>query len=268
MRLRARGLDVSILTYHPLEFFLPLIEAAGIEYTCVESRSVPQRILAIRRWLRKRSHDVVLAFLDASNLYAELAALPMRKWGLVVSERSAISHGVLCWFRNLHRVADYVTTNSHTNRLMIEGSVPALSQRTITLYNAVDLGAFSPPATPQRDDATLLRLVVAARYDANKNPAGLVEAIAIARRQAAALDIRLDWYGDRAGRKGDPKWNDAYDECRERLPVAARSRSLRPGRRGSPWHEYLAATAAERRRMSHRSIAVAGGENTPRSTAL
>ncbi len=45
--LKERGLDVSILTYHPADFFLPLIREAGIAYQCVHSNSPLQRVLSL-----------------------------------------------------------------------------------------------------------------------------------------------------------------------------------------------------------------------------
>ncbi|MEI6178174.1 MAG: hypothetical protein WCS43_14870, partial [Verrucomicrobiota bacterium] len=74
--LKNQGMDVSLLTYHPHDFFLPLLRDAGIAYTCIETRSHWHRLWAIRQILRTGDHDVVLAFLDGPVLYAELAAIP------------------------------------------------------------------------------------------------------------------------------------------------------------------------------------------------
>ena len=196
--LKKRGMDVSMLTYHPYDFFLPMLQEAGIEYTCLQSRSMPRRILAIRRALRHGSQDVVLAFLAAPNLFAELAAIPRRTWGLVVSERnvvSAASNSPLAWRRHFHRIADYVTTNSHTNRLMIERSVPAMKGRVITVYNTVDLETFYPVAHADTRDPTDLRIVVAATFRITKNVLGLIKALAIVNARSRSLRLRVDWYG-------------------------------------------------------------------------
>src|SRR4051794_14611915 len=80
---KKQGHDVSLLTYHSFDFFLPMIQEAGIGYRCLQSKSRLGRIWAIRRALRGGEQDVVLAFLDGPCLYAELAALPFRRWGLV-----------------------------------------------------------------------------------------------------------------------------------------------------------------------------------------
>src|SRR5262249_32975201 len=140
--LKRRGHEVTMLTYHPDDFFLPLLRAGGVAYRCIESPSKAGRVLALRRALRSGKQDVVLAFLSGACLYAELAALPWRRWGLVVSERSAMpgSHRArLQWRRWLHRAAEYGGTNSHTNRPMLEHARPAPQGRVRTTHNARDL---------------------------------------------------------------------------------------------------------------------------------
>ena len=165
--LKKQGMDISVLTYHPQDFFLPLLREGGVEYTCLEGLTPLRRMLAIRHVLRTGNQDVVLAFLDGPVLYAELAAIPFRRWGLVVSERNAVpsaTHSYMTWLRQFHRLADYVTTNSHANRLMIERSVPSLHGRMVTIYNAVDLDAFKPSPEPRDRDARRFYMTVAASY--------------------------------------------------------------------------------------------------------
>ena len=195
--LQRRGMHVTVITYHPHDFFRHIIEAAGVAYRCVATRSKAHRVLALRQELRRGGYDAVLAFLDGGCLYAELAALPRRTWGLVVSERLAAPapgwrDGLR---RRLHLVADYVTTNSHTNRLMIEGAVPRLAGRVMTVYNAVDLERFRPaPHRPARQ-ANELHFLVVANGQRKKNLAGLIEAITLVHERVPGLDVTVDWYG-------------------------------------------------------------------------
>jgi glycosyltransferase involved in cell wall biosynthesis len=196
--MQRRGHQVSVVAYFAYDFFLPLLRDADVEFHRLETRTKAGRYWAIRQLLRRGNQDVVLAYLEGPCLAAELAALPWRPWGLVVSERSAIpgSHRArLPWRRWLHRAADYVVTNSHTNRLMLEQAVPALQGRVVTIYNALDLQAFHPAPRTQAAGSNQLRIVIAARHDDNKNGQGFVEALALARAQAPGLDISVDWYG-------------------------------------------------------------------------
>jgi glycosyltransferase involved in cell wall biosynthesis len=197
--LKRLGMDVSMLTYHPHDFFLPTLQAAGIKHTCLESRSIAGRILTLRRALRSGNQDVVLAFMQRPNVYAELAAIPRRDWGLVVSERVAHPEdhkGWRRWVRQLHRLADYVVTNSHTNRLIIERSTGRLASRLVTIYNVVDLELFAYAPPPPSGDDRPLRIAVAASFRARKNPARFVHAIALAQQRLPNVQFQLDWYGN------------------------------------------------------------------------
>lgn len=211
--MKQRGIDVSMLTYHPADFFLPMIEEAGIDYECVTDRSLIRRAMTLRKRLRGGDHDVVLAFQSHCSVYAEIASLPTRNWGLVVSERSAVpgsQHGRSGQLKKLHRLADYVTTNSHTNRMIIEDAVPSLAQRIVTVYNTVDPTIFSPRAATPRDPAQL-HLVVAASYRELKNPVRLVEAIAAAGQKLPDRRVTLSWYG------GVPGGREVYERALQRV---------------------------------------------------
>jgi glycosyltransferase involved in cell wall biosynthesis len=196
--LQRRGHEVTVLTYHSNEFFLPLLREAGVGYRCVSARTKAGRVWALRRALRAGNQDVVLAYLEGPCLYAELAGLPWRRWGLVVSERNAIpaSHRArFPWRRWLHRTANYVVTNSHTNRLMLEHAVPSLRGRVVTIYNALDLQKFSPAPESAESRTGTIRLVVAGRHTHQKNAVGLVEALAMARTGSSPIGASVDWYG-------------------------------------------------------------------------
>ena len=125
--LKKRGHEVRFLVYHPEDHFLPLLQAADIPCEVIPPCSHLLRALVVRRILRQGWQDVVLAFLEAPCLYAELAHLPRQKWGLVAGERLAdpgLGLGRARWRRQVHRFADAVVTNSHTNRLMLHNRLP------------------------------------------------------------------------------------------------------------------------------------------------
>ena len=200
--LKNRGHEIRFVTYRPADHFLPLLQEAGIACESVPPRSYPRRALAIRRTLRQDWQDVVLSFLEAPNLYALLAAIPSRSWGLVLGERSAHPHlatGRKSWIRQLYRLADAVICNSHTNRLMLETSFPFLQGRVCTIYNTVDFALFSPaaagpPVASRRRDS--LRILVAASYQENKNMLNVARALALLRDREQGAPVSLDWFGD------------------------------------------------------------------------
>jgi glycosyltransferase involved in cell wall biosynthesis len=164
--------------------------------------SYAKRLLAVRRILRQGWQDVVLAFLEAPCLYSELSTIPRQRWGLVVGERSAdpgMEKGAGLWMRQLHRLADTVVANSHTNRLMLEAVLPFLEKKLCTVYNTVDLKLFSflrdETQTRNQTDKRAFRVVVAASYQENKNMQNVAKAILYINRNQRMPSIVVDWYG-------------------------------------------------------------------------
>jgi glycosyltransferase involved in cell wall biosynthesis len=193
--LKKLGHSVAFITYHRDDFFLPVLERVGIENISLVDKTHLQRPLAIRKALNSRRPDAVLAFLEGPSLYCELAGLPSRKWGLIVSERLQVNpkKGVSHWHRLFHRLADYITTNSHANRLALARLLPGLAFKIVTIYNCLDLDTFRP--SPLRQVSKTVRFIVAASYQPRKNPLGFVRALRVALNAEPGLQVQVDWYG-------------------------------------------------------------------------
>lgn len=200
--LNKRGHCVRFLVYHREDHFLPALEAAGIPCQILSPCSYWQRVLRVRRALNQGWQDVVLAFLEKPAVLAEFARLPNSRWGLVVGERSAdprMRRGVHRWLRRFHRFADAVIANSHTNRLMIKAGFPTLKRPCVTLYNVVDSGRFRQRSAQVADQGArqrgVIRVVVGASYQANKNLAHAAEAMRLLNDSSLKGRVVMDWYG-------------------------------------------------------------------------
>jgi glycosyltransferase involved in cell wall biosynthesis len=191
---KRRGHDVCVVTYHQDDFYRPLLELEQVEHRFLGGNGKLAWALNVRRFLRTYGQDVVLAFLPGPSAYAELAGLPKRSWGLVVSERSA-GYVNRSWLKMyLHTVADCVIANSHSARLVIQNRFPRLRSKLVTIYNAVQIRA---PGQDQQASVEPheFRLVVPASLDRNKNAQGLLLALQILRASQPFLQVRVDWYG-------------------------------------------------------------------------
>lgn len=226
--LKRRGHDVRFLVYHPEDHFLPILEESGIHCDRIPPCSYSKRIMAIRRFLRTGNQDVVLAFLEASSLYAELASVPTRRWGLVVGERLAtplLCHGAGAWLRQFHRFADAVVCNSHTNRLLLTQLFPFVTKKVCTIYNAVDVDLFCAGESTQRDNERNgddgCRIVVAASYQEKKNMMNVARALLILKNETDAPAVVVDWYG------GMPKDQKPFDQVVQFVGQNGLSSSLR-----------------------------------------
>lgn len=219
VRLKKLGHSVNFITYHRDDFFLGVLENAGIENISLAGKTRFQRPLAIRKAINSRQPDAVLAFLEGPCLYCELAGLPWRRWGLVVSERLQVEpdRGLRQWHRRFHHLADYITTNSHANRVALTRLLPGLASRMFTVYNCLELELFRPSALKQ--GATKVRFIVAASYQPRKNPLGLVRALRLALDTEPSLQMEVDWYGGfPVGPDGGPErshFNEAQRLSRE-----------------------------------------------------
>lgn len=198
-----------MLTYHPGGFFAHSLTEAGIRCSVASGTGGLSRVRGVRAAFARSRPDVVLAFLPMPSLYAELASIGPRRWGLVVGERSSAPGAYAMSVRlrrRLHGVADGIVTNSHANRLMLEATVPALRNRVATIYNSVDFAEFAPQAMPPRESGAL-RIVIAASYRRVKNVCGWVEAIRLLHARCPGLDVVTRWYGGpaSAARGGDER---------------------------------------------------------------
>ncbi len=196
-RLLSQGGDeVAVATYYPHEFFRKELEANGIPHHLLHVPNKVMRIAAFWRFVRKQNPDVVLAFLPTPSILAELAALPVRRFGVVVSERNApvnVSAAKQLPRLLLHAVADAVVSNSHTNRLMVEQAAPWLKGKIRTVYNTVDLTHFRPTRLPSEHT---LRLVGVGRFAPQKNIPALLVGLSEVLRRGRHTNLHLDWYGD------------------------------------------------------------------------
>lgn len=201
--LKRRGHDVQFLVYLPGDHFRTILDAAQIDCETIAAVGHARRMLEVRRFLSRTTPDVVLAFLEGPAFYSEIAALPRRKFGLVVGERCAIptlGTGKGYWLRRFHGLADAVVTNSHTSRLMLEKAYPGWKHKLTTIYNAVDLQRFKPVSGNGQGKVSsgALRVVVAASYQAKKNMENLARAMLLLRNGQRESPIVVDWYGGHA----------------------------------------------------------------------
>ncbi len=205
--LKRAGYEVQLFIYHPQDFFRPTLDEAGIAVKFVPNKNYISRILAMRREIRGFRPDVAIAFLSVPSFILELAGLPFRRFGVIVSERSG-RVGSVSWrdwiFLNTHRLADAVVTNSSDMKRVAEKVVPALRNRLHVILNCVDLDRFRPAADNDRASSKTTKLVVVARVAAGKNALGLADAMRIVRDRHPEKRITVDWYGCNYFSNGEP----------------------------------------------------------------
>lgn len=193
------GHEVIFLIYHPINFFKDKLDNYNIQVICIHEKNYWKRFWKIRKFIRSGNFDSVLAFLESPSLISELSGFPLRKWRLVVGERSAAPRilktprGYL--IRWVHLLADYVVSNSHENMKMVKKACPIIpNNKCKVIYNIVDLESFSPNNNYIFKENRKLNIVIAASHQYLKNLKGLIEAVNKLNDEEKNK-IQIFWYG-------------------------------------------------------------------------
>ena len=194
--LKKQGYHVSVLMYWYGDFFADVLAKAGIPIIHVSARNRLHLIYAMRKAVRQSNPDVVIAWQPGASMLTELAGLPKRRFAVITTELNMdTDNGLRRRVRfALHRFADAVVSNSHAQRDIMIEAAPSLEKRTYIIINGVDLDHFQP--APKRSQPQQIRMLVLARFQPQKNPFGLLEALDIIRRESPSLDLVVDWYGN------------------------------------------------------------------------
>lgn len=218
--LSTRGHHIEFFVYYPQDHFRLILDKVGIPVHLNQklSRFSVMPIVALRRLIRQRRFDIILAFLDTPNFYAEISRIGLRKTKLVVSERSIYPSGTmplnLLLLQECHRLADAITVNSHHQRERMIQEFPWMRKKISTIYNGIDLERFAPDQTWEDQSNESLSLIAIGTIVANKNMLGLAKALTIS-RDRYNLNPIVRWVGKQdsseVGRKAFTEISDYLD---------------------------------------------------------
>jgi glycosyltransferase involved in cell wall biosynthesis len=193
---KLKGCKVSFLTYHENNFFKPELDEYNISVKTIIEPNYIKRLFKIRRAIRNHKPDAVLSFLEGANFMATLAGFPIRKWRLVVGERSAnqriVKNLKLRLFRKAHFFTDFIVGNSNKNIELVKKIIPLINKNKLkVIYNSVQI--------PDNNnffiiESAITKIVVAASYRETKNLDGLIEAIFLLPDEYK-LKLQINWFG-------------------------------------------------------------------------
>lgn len=198
---KERGYDVQFLIYYKAfsDYYVPVLEQAGIPIEDVNESNYLLRIIKMRRKMKQYNPDVVIAFLEVPAFIAEMASLLPHEWRLIVGERSAspkkLINRRLRFFLHCHRFADYVVANSHANIDIVKKVAPEVKNEKLkVIYNSLDPQKFS-----YADDFTFCqnerrKIVIASSHQYLKNLDGLIEGVNLLSEEDKSK-LKIDWYG-------------------------------------------------------------------------
>lgn len=195
VELKNNGHNIKFVRYWDDNFYLPLLEKAGISPILVNEKNLFRRAYKIRKLLRSEKPDVVISFLDAPNFYASLASFGSHSWKLIIGERNCDIAGFTSRSGKIIRSimakkADIISCNSQSAANLWAQFYPKTKEKLLTIYNIVE-----PPkgrGEPSADGK--IRFVVAARKEKEKNLIGVINAIASLSDDEKEV-LELHWYG-------------------------------------------------------------------------
>jgi glycosyltransferase involved in cell wall biosynthesis len=181
-----RGHDVDVFCYFVREHFTESVRSAGVRLLAEEkpSRYSIEPVKRLCRTMRQGRYDIALSYLPVPNLYAILAGLwTTHRPAIVVSERGTAPQGrgslVRRVIERFYPSADHLVVNSYHLAAHYRHRYRKLASRVTTIWNSVDIEAFSfTPSPPVVDE---LRLLALGNMRQSKNWLCLVEALAVLR---------------------------------------------------------------------------------------
>ena len=192
--------DVSVLTYHSSDFYKKYLEEHNVRNLIVgEGKGSVQRILSIRKFIKRENPDWVIAYQETPALISSFIRSTGVKFHLIVSERNTTQQISL---RDkvrflLYRYADAIVPNSYSQENFLATRYGWMRRQLRTITNFVDLNTFSFN-NHERNEIPVI--VIAATIWPSKNTLGFIEAVRILAQQNIAFKVR--WYG----------YSEAYDE--------------------------------------------------------
>jgi glycosyltransferase involved in cell wall biosynthesis len=201
--LKLRGHEVAVCVYSNGRFYSTALEEAGVELVEINSGSRWEKLFGVYRWLRKWRPQVLQAFLIMPGALAELTSFLPHTWKIVVSERNVEpfpfarrSRVLGRLVRQLHRRADWITTNSHANKELMIQDMSFLEAKTSVVWNMVDMNRFCKSTLTKnqsKEDGIVRFLCVASMYH-HKNGPKLIKALRIL-KERNILNFHLRWVG-------------------------------------------------------------------------
>ncbi|RAR70243.1 glycosyltransferase family 4 protein [Flavobacterium aciduliphilum] len=214
LKYKSEGHEVSTLTYYSREYYGEILREKGIQTKCIEERKPIKRMIKFREYLRNSDADVVVSYLGISNFLCEFAAIPYKRWNLVVNERSANPLILKSYksfvVRLFHFFSDRIVTNSFSNKDMILKVNPFLKEKQIqVIYNMIDLDFWKPDNNYKYKEDGELKIVIAASHRYLKNLIGLLKAVSNM-SEIEKSKIKITWFGNSLV---PPYYDDSIVEC-------------------------------------------------------
>ena len=197
--LKQRGVQVKVITYHYIPFYLSLLVDSGVDYENIyKARNKCMRLYYIRRAIICYRPDWVIAYLDTPNILACICKLLGGSFKLIVSERNTtqkLTSRERFKFL-LYRIAAKIIPNSYSQERFILNNHLSNKEKLKTITNFVDIEYFSPLAQ-KKDSRDICRIICVGRIAEQKNILRFIQAVQILSKREKKFHVI--WYGSGTG---------------------------------------------------------------------
>lgn len=184
--------DVSVCTYHDIDFYKKTLEENEIVIKNIFSENYFKRLFLVSSYFRKENPDWIIAYQESPSLIACLSKLLNGKFKLLVSERSTTQHighnEKLRFF--LYHLSDYIVPNSYSQENFLKSNYAWMKNKINTITNYVDLNKFLYHKKGLNEPPLIV--VVASIWEP-KNTLGFIDAVKILSERK--YSFKIEWYG-------------------------------------------------------------------------
>jgi glycosyltransferase involved in cell wall biosynthesis len=188
--------EVTVVVYYPItSHFEDELNSDGVKIIKILKQSRIDLIFVIKllRFMFEEKFDVSISFLDTPNFYNVLARILRCVPKIIVSQRSAYFKESISIKKRIQEslmyFADYITTNSITQKQRMEEMFPFLKEKIFFLPNAYKSSEISNFCITNNN------FIVLSNLNEYKNPLKLVEAVKILVKEFHAIKFKINWYG-------------------------------------------------------------------------
>lgn len=207
--LKHRGYNVSFLCYKDGGYFYQdLLDKENIKVHWFIKGNIVNRLIKIRRTIRKGNFDVVISLLEMPNIINCISAIGGKSWKVITGESSAFRNsqkirGRIKVLRGkviayLTQYSDCLICNSFNAAQIWTKFYPKYKNKICTIYNPTSDKGIAQEYFYKANGIT--HIIIAASFQHIKNPENLIKAVNIL-TPSDKKHIHIDWYGNTKAEK-------------------------------------------------------------------
>ena len=194
--MKLRGHEVEVVCYYPGRHYECYLNENSIHIIRLNANNRFQKVIGVRNLMNSSNYDIVHCTHLSTAVLGVLSRFRRKTPKIIANDWSAATYSKRSIYIRLSFIildwADWVVTETDSNRKSILGIAPYLRNRLSVIRNGVDLKRFD---STNRCNSTVFEFITVASVIPIKNPFNVIEAINILKTQWGST-FNLSWYGN------------------------------------------------------------------------